>query len=230
MQVMEPDELLNPPGDNLKLCRTKCMINQLDNEVRCEYAKFAIDFQSLLERKGVSVNDAIFAFAHYEDESAITSNMRKATNIQEFLFALKHTQAQSWYNFETTANLAYLLCGDEGKELAETYEMKLKVNLKKRRLKNFKIQSREFGIKINKEREQFTDEKIKKFKITVVKLMNLKKEDFVFLSAKEGCVELTFLFLSTLAPTIKSAIGACINEFKEQRVISVSIDGLVLKF
>ena len=225
MQVMEPDELLNPPSDNLKLRRTKCMINQLDREVRREYAKFAIDLQSLLERKGVSVNDAIFAFAQYEGESAITSDMREATNIQEFLFALKHTQAQSWYNFDTTADLADVLCGDEGKKLVKTYEMKLKVNLKKRRLKNFKIQSRKLGIKINKEREQFTDEKKELFMSTIIRLMNLKEKDFVFLSVKEGCVELTFLFLSTLAPTIKSAIGACINEFKEQRVISVSIDG-----
>ena len=224
---MEPDELLNPSSDDSKLRRTKCMINQLDKEVRREYAKFAIDLQSLLERKGVSVNDAIYAFAYYEDESAITSDMREATNIQAFLLALKHTQ--SWYNFDTTATLADLLCGDEGKKLVETYETKLKVNLKKRR-KAFKIQSREFVVKVNEEREQFTKKKIDKFRSTVVKLMNLKKKDLVLRSVKDGCVELTFLFLSTFAPTIKSAIGACINEFKEQRVISVSIDGLVLKF
>ena len=60
---------------------------------------------------------------------------------------------------------------------------------------------------------------------TVVKLMKLKHNDLVLRSIKEGCVELTYLFQSTLAPKIRHNIGEYINELKELRVISVSIDG-----
>ena len=87
---MEPNELLNPSNDHSKeLLQTKCMINRLDKEVRHEYTRFTTDLQKVFKKKDVSVNDAIFTFAHLNDESEITSDMREATDIQAFLLALK---------------------------------------------------------------------------------------------------------------------------------------------
>ena len=223
MHVMEPDELLNPPSDHSReLLHTKCIVNHLDKEVRREYARFATDLQRLFERKGVPVNDAIYSFAYYLDESDLTSDMREATDIGAFLLALKRTQ--SWYNFDTTAHLAEDLGDEEGKELVKRYEAKLKVHLEKRR-KAFKTRTQQFVVKVDDKREHFTDEKIVEFRNTVVKLMNIKHKDLILRSVNKGCVELKYLFQSTLAPTIRKAIGECINELKKLRVISVSIDG-----
>ena len=223
MEVSEPDELLNPLSDHSKeLLHTKCIVNQLDKEVRREYARFAKDLQALLERKDVSVNDAIHSFAYYLDESDLTSDMREASNIGAFLLALKGTQ--SWYNFDTTAHLAEDLGEDEGKKLVESYEGKLKAHLTKRR-KSFKTQTRQFVVKVDEKREHFTKEKIVEFRNTVTKLMNIKHKDLTLKSTRDGCVELTYLFQSGLAPKIRSAIGECINELKKLRIISISIDG-----
>ena len=222
---MEPesDELLNPSSDHSReLLRTKCIVNQLDKEVRREYAKFATDLQSLFERRGVSVNDAIHSFAYYLDESDLTSDMREATNIGAFLLALKRTQ--SWYDFDTTAHLAEDLGDDEGKKLVEKYEAKLKIHLEKRR-KAFKTQTRQFVVKVDDKREHFTDEKIVEFRNTIVKLMKVKHKDLILKSIRNGCVELTYLFQSALDPKIRRAIGECTNKLKELRISSVSIDG-----
>lgn len=223
--VTEPDELLNPSSDNSReLLHTKCIVNQLDKEVRREYANFAKDLQNLFERKGVSMNDAIHSFAYYHDESDLTSDMREATNIGEFLLALKYTQ--SWYNFDATAHLAEDLGNDEGKKLVERYEAKLKVHLKNRN-KAFKTrgQARQFVIKVDDKREHFTDEKVIEFRNTIVKLMKIKHKDLILKSIRKGCVEFTYLIQSTLAHEIRQAIGECIDELKKQRIISVSIDG-----
>ena len=223
MEVSEPDELLNPSSDHSReLLHTRCIVNQLDKEVRRDYASFAKDLQALLERKGVHVDDAIHSFAYYLDESDLTSDMREASNIGAFLLALKRTQ--SWYNFDTTAHLAEDLGEDEGKKLVESYEAKLKVHLKRRR-KAFKTQTRQFVVKVDEKREHFTKEKIVEFRNTVAKLMKIKHKDLTLKSTKDGCVELTYLFHFVLAPKIRSAIGECINELKKLRIISVSIDG-----
>ena len=223
MQLMEPDEFLNPSSDHSReLLHTKCIVNQLDKEVRREYARFATDLQSLFERKGVSVNDAIHSFAYYLDESVLTSDMREATNIGAFLLALKRTQ--SWYDFDTTAHLAEDLGDDEGKKLVERYEAKLKIHLNKRR-KAFKTRTRQFVIKVDDKREHFTDEKIIEFRNMIVKLMKIKHKDLILKSIRNRCVELTYLFQSALAPKIRYAIGECTNELKKLQVVSASIDG-----
>ncbi len=218
------DELMSPTSDHSReLLHAKCIVNQSDKEVRREYARFATDLQRLFERKGVSVNDAIYSFAYYLDESDLTSDMREATNIGEFLLALKGTQ--SWYNFDATAYLAEDLGNEEGKKLVETYEAKLKVHLTKRSEPFNKTQSRQFVVKVNDKREHFTDEKIIEFRSIIAKVMKIEQKELIRKRIRNGCVELIFLFQSTLAPKIRHAIGKCRNKLKELQIISVSIDG-----
>ena len=120
---------MNPSSDNSReLVHKKCMISQSDKGVREEYARFMTDLLNLFNRREVSVDDAIYNFSNL-DETALSSEMQEATDIRSFLLALKRTVPQSWYNFSTTASLAYLLAGDEGKKLVESYEIKLKVHL-----------------------------------------------------------------------------------------------------
>ena len=224
MEATELDELLSPSSSHSQeLVRTRCKVNQQDKEVRREYAKFATDLQRLFERKGVSVDDAIYSFAYYQDESYLTSDMREARNIGAFLLALKGTQ--SWYNFDTTAYLAEDLGDDEGKKLVETYEEKLKVHLTKQSKPFNKTRSRQFVVKVNDKREHFTDEKIIEFRNTIIRVMKIKRKELILKSIGDGCVELTYLFQSTLAPKIRE----CSNDLKELQIISVSIidNGLV---
>ena len=224
MEAAESDELLNPSSSHSwELVRTKCKVNELDKEVRREYAKFAKELQELFERKGVSVDNAIYSFVYYQDESDLTSDMREARNIGAFLLALKGTQ--SWYNFDTTAYLAEDLGDDEGKKLVKTYEEKLKVHLTKHSKPFNKTRSQQFVIKVNDKREHFTNEKIIEFRSTIVRVMKLKRKELILKSIRDGCVELTYLFQSTLAPKIKQAIYECSNDLKELQIISVSING-----
>ena len=228
MEATELDELLSPSTSySRELVHTMCKVNELDKEVQRDYAKFAKELQELLERKGVSVDDAIYSFAYYLDESKLTSDMREARNIAAFLLALKRTQ--SWYNFDTTAYLAEDLGDDEGRKLVETYEEKLKVHLTKRSKPFNKTRSRQFVVKVNDKREHFTDEKIIEFRSTIVRVMKIKHKELILKSIRDGCVELTYLFQSTLSLEIKHAICECSNDLKLQ-IISVSIiidNGLV---
>lgn len=197
------------------------MIDQLDEEAQQVYADFGIDLLSLFKKEGVSVDKAFYALAYRtKNKSAITNDMREAKDIQAFLLALRGTQ--SWYDFEVTAYLATRLGGKKGKKLVETYESKLKVHLDKRKDMSEMVKVQKFVVKVDETQEQF---RRIKFHNTVVRLMKLKHNDLVLRSVKEGCVELTYLFPSTLAQRIRSAIGECINELKELRVISISIDG-----
>ena len=197
-----------------------CVVDQMDEEVLQAYTEFGIDLLTLFKKKDVSVDDAILVVAYRtKNESAITSGMKE---VKAFLLALKGTQ--SWYDFEVTASLAASLGGKKGKKLVKSYESKLKKRLDERRI-TFEVKSRGFVVKVDDVQEQFTQKKCMKFHNTVVKLMKLKHNDLILRSIKEGCVELMYIFQSTLAPKIRHNIGEYINELKELRVISVSIDG-----
>ena len=224
METTELDELLCPSSDHSReLVRTSCIVNQRDKEVRREYANFGSDLQHLFERKGVSVDDAIYSFAYYQDESDLTSDMREARDIGAFLLALKGTQ--SWYNFDTTAYLAENLGDDEGKELVKKYEAKLKVHLNKHSKPFNKARSQQFVVKVNDKRERFTNEKIMEFRSTIIRVMKIKRKELILKRIGDGCVELTYLFQSILAPKIRHAISECSNDLKELQIISVSING-----
>ena len=202
---------------------TMSMVDQMDAEVLQAYTEFGIDLLSLFKKRSVSVDDAIFVVAYRtKNESAVTHDMREAKDIQAFLLALKATQ--SWYDFEVTASLAATLGGKKGKKLVKSYESKLKKHLNERRI-TFEVKTKRCVVKVDDVQEQFTQNKRMKFHNTVVKLMKLKQNDLVLRGIKKGCVELTYVFQSILAPKIRHAIGECINELKELRIISVSIDG-----
>ena len=219
MQVRD----LEPFSDFSEDFATMSMVDQMDDEVLQAYTEFGIALLSLFKKKSVSVDDAIFVVTYRtKNESAITSGMREAKDIQAFLLALKGTQ--SWYDFEVTASLAASLGGKKGKKLVKSYESKLKKHLDEQRI-TFEVKSQRFVVKIDDVQEQFTQKKRMKFHNTVVKLMKLKHNDLVLRSIREGCVELTYLFQSTLASKIRYAIGEYIDELKELRIISVSIDG-----
>lgn len=212
----------DPSSDFSEDFATRSMVDRMDQEVLPVYAKFGLDLLNLFKKKRVSVDDAIYVVAYCtKNESAITSEMREAKDIRAFLQALKGTQ--SWYDFDVTANLAALLGGEQGKKLVISYESKLKKHLNERRI----TKTQRCVMKIDDIHEHFTQEKRIKFHNTVVRVLKLKQDDLILRGIKKGCVELTYLFQSTLAPKIRHAIeiGECVDELKKLRIISVSIDG-----
>ena len=207
--------------DNLQ---KKCKLKLLDNEVHQEYAKFMIDLEELLKRKEVPVNKAFFAIS-YLDKTTVTSEMREATTIQSFLLAFR--DAQSWYNFDTTSCLAGLLAGNEGRKLVESYETKLKVNLRKRMelsVSESDIEPQTIVFKVNMKKERFNEDpdKVVEFTTTVMRLLKLEKQ-IVLRSVRSGCVELTYLFPLAVTAKVRNIIKTCNDNLIELRVISVTI-------
>ena len=213
--------MIDPPSDSKKRQQyKKCMINQLDQEVKVEYAKFTTELLKLFKDKGVLVNDAIFTFVGLGDESSLTSDMQEAKDIQEFLTSLKRTQ--SWYDFGIMASMATMLGGDKGEKIVNSYEAKLKSHLIKRR-KVYVRKSKKVAIKVDESMESI-EKKVVAFRNTIVRLLDIEQKELVLKSIKKGCVELTFLFPYTLAPKVKNRIMACTDELKKLRVISVHIE------
>ena len=203
----------------------KCIINKLDEEVQREYAYFMTELLNLFSKLQISKDDILFTFSSLEGHSAITKEMRLATNLQQFMLAL--ASSQSWYNFGTMATLACTFGGDEGRKLVELYEQKLKVHLLKRITckppEDFKTETIE--VKFDEKKEHFTEEKIIKFRNTLAKCLKLEPEDFVFLSVKSGCVKLTFLFPSQHIPHIKHNVASGTDDLIQCNVLSVIIKG-----
>ena len=198
-------------------------VDRMDQKVLPVYAEFGFELLTLFKKKRVSVDDAIYVVAYCtKSESAITSEMREAKDIQAFLRALKCTQ--SWYDFDVTANLAALLGGEEGKKIVKLYESKLKKHLNERKIT---AKTQRCVMKIDDIHERFTQEKRIKFHNTVVRVLKLKEGDLILRGIKKGCVELTYLIQSTLAPKIRHTIeiGECVNELKKLQIVSVSING-----
>ena len=226
MQIRESE----PSSDFSDDFVTMSMVDRMDEEVLEVYAEFTFDLLNLFKKQRVSVDDAIYVVAcRTKSESAITSKMREAKDIQAFLQAFECTQ--SWYDFGVTASLAALLGGKKGKKLVKSYESKLKKYLDERKItvidSESEVKTQRCIMKIDDIQEQFTQKKRIKFHNMVMRVLKLKQDDLILRGIKKGCVELTYLFQSTLAPKIRHTIeiGECVNELKNLRIISVSIDG-----
>ena len=218
---VESDHLSDPLSDTERMLQhRKCVINQLDSDIRKKYARFMIDLEELLKRKSKSVDDVMYAYAFYA-KGALTSEMQEAGSVRKFLQTFSSTQ--SWYNFEMTSSMAEILGGDDGKKLVESYEAQLKVHLEHRR-RVYEVKTSKFVVKLDRKREHFTRAKEEQFVNTVLRVLKIKNR-VVFKSIKAGCVELTYLFPTSLAPGIRRMIESCSNDLNKQRVISVSIDG-----
>lgn len=222
------DKPLCPLIDEIKddNIQKKSKLNLLDKRVRQEYARFMTDLEKLLRRKEVSVNDAIFAIS-YLDETTVTSTseMQEATTIQSFLLAFRN--AQSWYNFDTTSYLAELLAGAEGRQLVESYEEKLKVNLRERMdlsVSESDIKTQTIIFKVNMKKEKFNEDPDKaiEFTTTVMRLLELEKQ-IILRSVRSGCVELTYLFPLAVTAKVRNIIKTCNDSLIELHVISVTI-------
>ena len=220
------DTMLSPSSPrDFQLVHVKCVINKLDEEVQQEYSQFMIELLNLLTKLLVSKDDVLFMFSLLEGHSAVTKEMRIATNLKSFMSAL--TSSQSWYNFGTMAMLACTFGRNEGRKLVKSYEQKLKVHLLKRITCKppEDIKTEAIEVKFDEKKEHFTEEKIIKFRNTLAKCLKLEPEDFVFLSVESGCVKLTFLFPSRHIPCVKYNIASGTDDLIQCNVLSVIIRG-----
>ena len=232
MSSVEPtstklDALLSPESsEDCEFVDVKCTIAKLDKEVRLEYAKFMTKLSKLFTKMSVSTDDILLSFSCLEDEQEISNDMRSSTDIQSFMQELSKTQA--WYNFGTTARLACMFGGGKGEQLVEEYEKKLKVHLLKRiTAKLPKAHKAErIVVKFDEKREKFTEERITEFRCTVSKLLKLEVNEFVLVSVRDGCVELTFLLPAAAISHVEQYIDTISDYLEEWNVISVTIKGL----
>jgi len=220
------DVLLSPTStEDHELIDTKCAVDELDEEVRHEYAKFMRDLLQLFTKMSVPTDDVLLSFSCLEDDQNISIDMRSSSNMKSFMQALSKTQ--SWYNFGTTARLACMHGESEGERLVEEYEKKLKVHLLKRIKLPAAHKAERIVIKFNEKREKFTEEKIIKFRRIVSRVLTLETKEFVFVSVEDGCVQLTFLFPSAIVRQAKQAMDTISDDLKEWKVISIRIKGSV---
>jgi len=220
--------MLSPEStEDYEFVDVKCTIATLDKEARQEYSKFMTKLSKLFTKLAISIDDILLSFSCLEDDQAISNDMRSSTNIQSFMQGLSKSQA--WYNFGTTARLACMYGDTEGQQLVEEYEKKLKKHLLKRiTAKLPKAHKAErIVVKFDENREKFTEEKITEFRCTISKLLKIDVKEFVLVSVKDGCVELTFLLPSVIIPLINQNIDMVSDYLEEWNVISVTIKRLV---
>ena len=208
----------------MKVDRVKYTISQQDSYIMEEYAQFMTKLQKLLIKKKVAVEDIILYFACLEKEYHHAPNATDRS-IPSFMIELRKTQ--SWLNFGTTASIACAFGLDEGIKLVEKYEARLKVHLLKRITLSLPEvrEAKDIVVKIDEKRENFTQERIAKFTDTVAKLLQLEREDFVFLNVEDGCVKLTYLISSSLVSHVKDALRGLTGYLEESGMMSVNIDG-----
>ena len=218
--------ILNPSSPkDFQFVHVKCVINKLDEEVQRDYANYMTELLKLFTKLQVSKDDILYSFSMLEGHAAVSSEMRAATNLQSFMLAM--SSSQSWYNFGTTATLAVMFGESEGKKLVGSYEQKLKVHLLKRITSNppKAIDTDRIEVKVDERKEQFTAERITKFRNTLAEYLKLEPEDFIFVSVEEGCVKLIFLFPSKHTPHIKHKIASGNDNLIQCNVLSVIIRG-----
>jgi len=220
--------MLSPEStEDYEFVDVKCTIATLDKEVRQEYSNFMTKLSKLFTKLSISTDDILLSFSCLEDDEAISNDMRSSTNIQSFMQGLSKTQA--WYNFGTTARLACMYGKAKGEQLVGEYEKKLKVHLLKRiTVKLPRAHKAErIVVKFDEKREKFTEEKITELRCTISKILKLEVKEFVLVSVKDGCVELTFLLPSNVVPLIKQNIDTISDYLEEWNVISVTIKRLI---
>ena len=220
------DAMLSPTStEDHQLVDTKCALDELDEEVRHEYAKFMRDLSKLFTEMSVPTDDILLSISCLDDDQVISENVRSSTNMSSLMRALSKTQ--SWYNFGMAAHLACMHGDSDGERLVEEYEKKLKKHLLKRIELPVAQKAERMVIKFNEKREKFTEEKIIKFRRTVSRVLILEMKQFMFVSVEDGCIQLTFLFPSTIIPYVEQAMNTINDYLKEWKVISIRVKGSV---
>jgi len=205
----------------MDVVQTKITIQREDEEISKQYGIFMLKLQELL--KEVRLNDIkLFLNSLHPTGKALTSEMKQARTISKFMLSFSKTQ--TWWDFWTSSTLARVFGRDRGLLLVEMYQEKLKNHLLHRITINFPavLRSKEVVVKINDNYDNYTEEKVLQFRKTVSELLKLDQKDFVFFPAEKGCVKLTFLLPSRFADRLRDIE---LNQLKEHRVQSLSIDG-----
>ena len=218
--------MLNPKTtEDQEFVDLKCTIANLDKDVKQEYAKFMAKLLKLFIENETSTDDILLSYSCLEDDHEISTDMRSSTTIQSFMQELSKTQA--WYHFGTAARLACMHGEEKGEQLVKEYEKKLKVHLLKRiTAKLPKVHKAErIVVKFDEKRENFTEERITEFRCTLSKLLRLEMKEFVLVSVRDDCVELTFLLPADAVP-LDLHIDTVEDYLEEWNVLSVTIKGL----
>ncbi len=202
------------------------ILQREEGKIKENYCEFMLQMQSLLQKNDISLNDIILYISMLEPNNElfdfnVQANHDVSSLMREF------AKNQRWWNFATSASVAIKFGGDEGFKLVELYEEKLHVYLLKQITLQLPIvfKSNELVIKINRQLKECPKDWVNQFHGKAAELLNMDPIELTFLSAKEGCVELTFLYSSTYEFHIKNVTDIRAQQFQDLKILSILTNG-----
>lgn len=144
-----------------------------------------------------------------------------ANDITSFLRAIFRSGSHGPYAYSALSSLLNHFCGKEGEELVTEYEKKLKSHLTRRVEKS----GEEFTVKVDGELDE---KKEPNFRNTLAKLFNCEPEDFLLVDIRTGCTELVYIISTEIADNIKACIGVCVEDFKNAKILQLTLEGYAI--
>ena len=213
LNLLEPS---NP--DSQQYVQDKCQTDKLDKEARGYYASFAIKVTELLQWRGINVNVLILACSCLNEGDDLPCDIREANSIESLVQALQKNQ--TWYNYGILEFFATNFGEKEGEELVESYEEKLKHNVKQRvKTQEVPKEASNLVVKLNR---ISSDQDIVNFRNTLAKVLKRDTCEFVLKHVRKGCIELVYIIPSDLYESIRSLKT---TDLEEYGVILLAIDG-----
>ena len=212
--------------DRKSISRIEVILQREDRKIKENYCEFMLQLQSLLQKSNTPLNDIILCISMLEqDNELFYFNVQADHNL--FSLMREFAKNQRWWNFATSASVAIKFGGDEGFKLVELYEEKLHVYLLKQITLQLPIvfKSNELVIKVNRQLKECPKDWTNQFHGKVAELLNMDPIELIFLSAREGCVELTFLYSSTYEFHIKKVTDIRSREFRDLKILSILTNG-----
>ena len=211
LNLLEPS---NP--DSQQYVQDKCETDKLDKEARGYYASFVIKVTELLQQRGIDVDLLILACSCLDKGDNLPCDIREANSIASLVRAIQKNQ--TWYNYGILEFFATNFGEKEGEELVESYEGKLKHNVKQR-VKTQEVPKEASKLVVKLDWINYVEQDIVNLRNMLAKVLKRDTREFVLKHVGKGCVELVYIIPSDLCESIRGL------NLEEYGVISVTING-----
>lgn len=192
-----------------------------EQNARRKFARFLLRASQLMEKEKVDLLSLKLTWKGYKGN--ISKEARRARDIKSFLMAISESQGP--YAYRDLSDLLTLFCEEGSKTLLAEYEGELK-QLLKDRVTPIRQNGMKFKVKVDRE---LTEANESDFRITVARLFECTPEDFLLEDIRSGCTELTYIIPSKLAESLQTRIAVSVEDFKNAKILQLTLEGLVLK-
>ena len=204
------------PEDDLYMGK-KAEVLDFEEDAKREFGGFLCRASELMEKTKVHLPNVKLTWSAYEDD--MNEDACQATDIPSFLRALRGNQGP--YAYRNLSALLKLFCGEEGEKLVAEYEKKLKRQLRSRVIPTQRNGKR-FKVKVDRELNHTNE---LDFRNTLAKLFKCKPKDFILEDIRTGCTVLTYIIPSEVADSLQAHISVCVEDFKNAKVIQLTLEG-----